>query len=256
MPFAIALLLIALPFTTISAVGLDFDQDESGFAPTTMDCDTSCEDSFCLDCFDDKLVKNIWVSSDEISHSDAARVYVYGLSDGDSGISDCMEIIINEGQENEASEIFYPTLCFSPNRIGWHYFWFDTDCFIGDSWNTIVIRGIGTDWTKEILWVGIDKTFPTAFSVDVPDFQRSAWTNDVNNEQLYPIDDAGELMIRIYFYNELVGYYEHDYERDSYVAIDDNNDWCEKKIYIGSISDITMAQIGIWGYAWGNANPG
>ncbi|MBM4249891.1 MAG: hypothetical protein FJ149_10770 [Euryarchaeota archaeon] len=256
-PFAIALQMIVLSFVSALSSGLDFDPDESGFAPTTMDCDSSIEDAFCLDCYDDKLIKKIWVSSDEISYSDAVQIYVYGLSDGDSGINDLMKIIINEGEENTAYEEFYPTLCFSPNTWGWHYFWFDKECFIGDTWNTIAIEGIGYDWTKEILWVGIDKSFPTAFNYDVPDFQRSAWTNDLygEGEQLNPIDDTGELMIRVYFYNEQTGYYEHDYERDDLVAIDDASDWCEKTIYINGLSDVTMAQIGIWGYAWGDPDP-
>jgi len=210
MPCAIALQMIVLSFVSAQTSGLDFDPDESGFAPTTMDCDNTLEDSFCLDCFDDKARKKIWVSSDEIDNADGAQVYLYGLSDGDSGISDCMRIIINEGGENSAYEEFYPTLCFPALRYGWHYFWFgNLNCFNGDAWNTITIKGIGTDWTKEILWVGIDTTFPTGISSRCVDFQRSAWSHDTG--QGWDLDyyhHIGELMIRVYFYKEDQGFYE------------------------------------------------
>ncbi len=49
--FAIILIQPILMFCPISGsvIGLSYDYDESGLAPTTMDCDSSIEDSVCID---------------------------------------------------------------------------------------------------------------------------------------------------------------------------------------------------------------
>jgi hypothetical protein len=250
-------LMVGLPLLSLMDVsGIAFDPDESGYAPTTMDCDTSNEDSFCIDQYDDFCRKKIWVNSDEIADSDGVHVMVYGKAAGSEGNTYGASIIINDNTAYEDSEDFFPTDYFSPYRFGWHLFWFPTSDFIGDSWNTIDIVGYDSDYTKENLWVGIDQSFPSSDTYPVYDFQRSAWDNS-NNQNPDPDFDTGELMIRIYFYSEDTGFYDYDYERDSVIPIDDTYDKCEKQFLInsGELSDCTMAQIAIWGYAWGTANP-
>lgn len=234
--------------------GLNYDPDESGIAPTTMDCDNSREDAVCIDYFDDIAIKKIWVGVEDIAGTGGVHVYVYGLASGTPQAEAYHHIFVNTFNQYKIS--FRPHDCFSTVRFGWHLFWFPKEAFQMDDWNYIKINCSAPNWS-EGLFIGIDKTFPTNISLPVKDFQRSAWNNSWNSNP-EPFECDGELMIRVFFYRESQGFYQHDYERDDLVAIDYRDDKCEKRIWInyGSLDDVTRAQLYIWGYAWGTANPG
>ncbi|MEM3043215.1 MAG: hypothetical protein QXD84_06705, partial [Thermoplasmata archaeon] len=241
--------------------GLDYDPDESGIAPTTMDCDSSREDSVCIDYCDDIAIKKIFVGVEDMCSADGVHVYVYGLASGGAPGPIAYHRIYINNPSNQWTTYFYPHDYFSTARFGWHIFWFPAYIFNTGEWNYIVIYNVDTQWNgnEEGLFIGIDTTFLTTISQPVIDFQRSAWTNNLWGEpDPQPCDHDGELMIRVFFYREEQGFYQHDYERDDLMAIDYTDDKCEKKIWLddGALDDVTRAQLYIWGYAWGTADPG
>jgi len=248
---SLGLMVFQLPTTNLSS-GLNIDTDESGYCPTTMDCDGSAEASICLDFSDDIAQKKIWVASNELQNSDGVYIYIYGLASNTYNPNINSHCVYINGV---LGSTFNAHNSFSTTRWGWHILWLDPNLFYGDIWNYITIKD-SSAFGVEDLYIGIDLSFPgDGYEKAIYDFDRSQWSNDYPNEFPPPDELQGELMIRTYIYNDQFRSNEHDNERNDGVYMDDTYDHCEKLITItqADLNAASRFQLYIWGYAWGNS---
>lgn len=245
------LLVVCLPVK-----GLGIDQDESGYFPTTIDCDNSAETSVCLDYNDDIAVKKMWVGSDEKYQAGGIWLKLYGEAGGLTYVGNSHKISINGVDRIWFNAHTY----FSTEKFGWSTFFLNANWLNGSQWNKIRIYCLNNpnyhNYSYESLYIGIDTTFRANDPYPVVDFNRSSWSNSWT--QGYPDPDStdctGELMLRFYPFHEHANKNDFANSREDAVYIDCLDDFAQKTITLTEqdLSGVTRAQLFIWGYAWGD----